>query len=84
MLELVFSLSLLGILGFLLLKALWRPLSRVLRLGLRAATGFLSLRILNQVSGLTGISLPLNPVTLLLSGLGGIPGTAVVCLLALL
>lgn len=68
--------------------AAWQLLRLPLRLGaktaIHCASGFACLWLLNTLAPFTGLTLPINPVTLLLSGTLGIPGLALVTLLELL
>jgi inhibitor of the pro-sigma K processing machinery len=72
------------LLGFLLLKLLLKPMKWALKLALHALTGFVCLWLLNSISGFTGLELPINLVTVLVSGTLGVPGIALVALLELL
>lgn len=54
------------------------------KLGIRAGFGFLSLWLLNTLSGFTGLCLPINAITVLAAGFLGIPGVGIVALLTLL
>lgn len=72
------------VLGVLLLKLLLTPMKWVMKLGIHALGGLICLWLLNGVSGFTGLVLPVNAVTVLLSGTLGIPGIALVALLEVL
>lgn len=52
--------------------------------GIHAGLGFLSLWLLNTVSGITGLYLPINAITVLLAGFLGMPGLGLIALLAVL
>ena len=69
------------LLGVLLLKLLLKPMKWAAKLGIHALGGFICLWLLNSVSGYTGLLLPINAVTVLLSGTLGIPGLLLVVLL---
>ena len=71
------------LLGFLLLKLLLKPIKWTLKLALHALGGFICLGLINSVSGFTGLELPINAVTVLVSGVFGVPGIALVALLTL-
>ena len=71
------------VLGFLLLKLLLTPMKWIMKLALHAAGGFFCLWLLNSVSGFTGLILPINAITVLISGTFGIPGILLVALLSL-
>jgi inhibitor of the pro-sigma K processing machinery len=68
----------------LLLKILFTPMKWALKLALHAAAGFVCLWLLNSVSGFTGLELPINAVTTLISGIFGVPGIALIALLEIL
>ena len=68
----------------LLVKILFTPMKWIFKLVLHALTGFVCLWLLNSVSGFTGLELPINAVTTLISGVFGVPGIAVIVLLELL
>lgn len=78
--ESIFSLLLPALLVLLLCRALWTPV----KWGIHAGLGFLCLWLLNTASGITGLYLPVNAVTVLLSGFLGLPGIGLVALLAVL
>ena len=69
------------LLGITLIRLLLRPIRLVFKLALYSASGFLCLWLLNTTSGFTGIYLPINAVTVLISGIMGIPGIGLVALL---
>ena len=72
-----------ALLGILLIRAFLMPLSFVCRLAVHSGCGFLCLWLLNTASGLTGLYLPVNAVTVVIAGFLGIPGIALVVLLEL-
>lgn len=72
------------LLPVLLTLALIRLLAWPAKMGVRAGLGFLSLWLLNTVSGFTGLYLPINAITVLLAGFLGAPGVGIVALLTLL
>ena len=71
------------LLAFFLLRSLLTPVKLGFRAALHGICGFLCLWILNLSSAVTGVYLPVNPVTVLLSGVLGLPGVALVALLTL-
>ena len=75
---LILALSSLFVLRFLLL-----PVRLAVKIAVHSGCGFLCLWLLNTAAGLTGVYLPINAVTVLLSGFLGIPGIALVALLEL-
>lgn len=64
-----------------LIRLLVLPIRCMAKLGIHAAFGFLCLWILNSVSGITGIALPINAVTVLLAGVFGVPGIGLIACL---
>jgi len=72
------------VLGILLLKLLLMPMKWTIKLAFHALGGFICLWLLNSVSGYTGLELPINTVTVLVSGTFGIPGIALIALLEIL
>ena len=72
------------LIGLLLLKLRTTPIKWFFKLVIHAACGFLCLWLLNSISGYTGILLPINATTVLVSGIGGIPGILVIVLLELI
>ena len=72
-----------ALLAVFLIRLLLMPMKWVLKLALHSGCGFLCLWILNSVSGFTGVYLPVNAVTVLLSGFLGLPGIALIALLEL-
>lgn len=69
------------LLGIALIRLLLRPIRLMVKLALYSASGFLCLWLLNTVAPFTGIYLPINAVTVLISGTLGIPGIALIALL---
>lgn len=72
-----------ALLTVLLIRMLLMPMKWVLKFVIHSGCGFLCLWLLNSVSGFTGVYLPVNAVTVLVSGFLGIPGIALVALLEL-
>lgn len=66
-----------------LTKIFFTPVKWTLRAALHCGGGLLCLWILNLASGVTGIVLPVNGVTVLLAGALGLPGIGLVVLLEL-
>ncbi len=73
-----------ALLGFCMLRVFYTPVKWLLHLFVHGSCGFLCLWILNAVSGVTGLTLPVNAATILLCGMLGIPGTTLVVLLEIL
>ena len=66
-----------------LIRLLVLPMKLVFKLGLHSACGFLCLWLLNSISPFTGILFPINAVTVLIAGILGLPGIAVLALIQL-
>ena len=75
------TLAIPAVVGFLVLKTLAKPLRWAGRLALNSGAGLLCLWLVNTAAGFTGLSLPVNAVTVGLSGIFGLPGMALVALL---
>ena len=67
-----------------LLRLVFAPLKLGVKLAVHSGCGFLCLWLLNLVSGVTGISFPVNGVTVLVAGFLGLPGVGVLALLEIL
>ena len=72
------------LLGVILFRTLLAPIRLVVKLALHAAAGLLSLILLNFLAPLSGVLIPVNAVTVLVSGIFGLPGTALLILLELI
>ena len=72
------------LLGVILFRILRAPIRLVIKLALHAAAGLLSLILLNFLAPLSGVLIPVNAVTVLVSGIFGLPGTALLILLELI
>ena len=73
-----------AILAIVLIRLLLMPLKLGFKIALHCACGFVCLWLLNSVSGFTGIFFPINAVTVLVSGVLGLPGIAILAVLAVL
>lgn len=67
-----------------LLRLVYAPAKWTVRLALHSGSGLLCLWILNLVSDITGILLPINGVTVLIAGFLGLPGIGLIALLEVL
>lgn len=65
-------------------RLLFVPMRAAWRVTLHSAGGLACLWLLNTISGFTGILFPINAVTVLAAGFGGLPGVGVLALLELL
>ena len=72
------------LLAVLVIKILFTPMKWIMKLAVHALCGFVCLWLLNSVSGFTGLELPINALTVLVSGTLGAPGIAIIALLEIL
>lgn len=70
-----------ALLAVLAVRLLLIPMKLAWKLTIHSGCGFVCLWLLNTASGFTGVSLPINAVTVLAAGFLGIPGIALVALL---
>lgn len=73
-----------ALLALLLVRLLLVPMKGIWKLLIHGGCGFLCLWLLNSVAGFTGVYLPVNAVTVLTAGFLGLPGIAVLALLAVM
>ena len=73
-----------AILAIVLIRLLLMPLKLGFKIAIHCACGIVCLWLLNSVAGFTGIFFPINAVTVLVSGVLGLPGIAILALLAVL
>lgn len=73
-----------AVLAIMLIRLLLMPLKLGFKIAIHCACGFVCLWLLNSVSGFTGIFFPINAVTVLVSGVLGLPGIAILAVLAVL
>ena len=71
------------LLGVILFRVLIAPIPLAVKLALHAAAGLLSLLVINFLAPFSGVLIPVNAVTVLVSGIFGLPGTALLILLEL-
>lgn len=69
-----------ALLTLLLLRILALPIRWFWKLSINSFCGFLCLWILNSVSAFTGISFPVNAVTVVVAGFLGLPGIGALAL----
>ena len=72
------------LLSVFLIRMLLLPMKLIFKLVLHSLCGFLCLWLLNLSSGVTGIVLPINAVTVLTAGTLGLPGIGLITALAIL
>lgn len=73
-----------ALVGCLLVRMLLLPMRLAAKVAIHCACGFLCLWLLNTASTLTGISFPMNAVTVLTAGILGLPGIGLLALLAVM
>lgn len=73
-----------ALLAIVLIRLLVLPMKLIFKIGLHSAAGFICLWLLNAISGFTGILFPINAATVLIAGFLGLPGIAVMALLAII
>ena len=78
------SFILAALLTLIAVRLLFVPAKWAAKTCIRGASGFACLWLVNTAAGFTGLALPINAVTVLLSGIFGIPGIALVTLLEML
>lgn len=71
-------------LAAVLIRLLMLPVKFAFKIGIHSACGFVCLWLLNTVSSFTGISFPINAVTVLTAGVLGLPGIGIMALLAVM
>ena len=71
------------ILVFLLLRVIILPIRWCWKLCVNSACGFLCLWLLNSVTAFTGISFPVNWITVMVAGFLGLPGIGALALVQL-
>ncbi|MBE6944940.1 MAG: pro-sigmaK processing inhibitor BofA [Ruminococcaceae bacterium] len=69
--------------AFLFIKLISTPMRWVMKLLINAAGGFVSLFLLNLLSGFTGITFELNLFSALLVGILGLPGVVILLVIKL-
>lgn len=82
--ETILSYAIPALMTLLLIRALIVPVRMILRVGLHSLGGFACLWLLNTVSGFTGLTLPLNALTVLIAGFLGLPGIGLIALLEII
>ena len=82
--ENIVALLIITALSIVLFRLLALPLRLLAKLVIHSGCGFLCLWLLNTVSALTGVYLPVNAATVLIAGFLGLPGIGVIALLEIL
>lgn len=70
-----------AILAASVLRLLFLPVKFIWKLLVNSLCGFACLWLLNTASGVTGLYLPINAVTVLTAGFFGLPGVGVIAVL---
>lgn len=73
-----------ALVALILVRLLLIPMKLIFKIGIHSGCGFLCLWLLNSVAGFTGVFFPINAVTVLTAGFLGLPGIALMALLAIL
>lgn len=71
------------LLAILAVRLLFAPMKWFFKLAVNALGGFASLWLINAAAGFTGLIIPINTVTVMISGVLGVPGIALLALLEL-
>ena len=79
--EKILPLLLPALIGAGTVRLMLKPVGFVWKLAMHTFCGLVCLWLLNLVSGVTGISFPVNGVTVLVAGFLGLPGVGVLALL---
>lgn len=58
----------------ILLRVMILPVKLVWKIAINSVCGFLCLWLINSLSALTGLTIPVNPVTAAVAGFLGLPG----------
>ena len=66
-----------------LVRLMALPIRWFWKLSINSACGFLCLWLLNSLAGFTGLSFPINAVTVVVAGFLGLPGIGVLALVQL-
>lgn len=82
--EEIITLLIPAMMAVVLVRLLLLPIKFICKLGIHSACGFVCLWLLNAISIFTGIYFPINAVTVLVAGFLGLPGIAVMALLAVI
>ena len=73
-----------ALVALIMVRLLLIPMKLIFKIGIHSGCGFLCLWLLNSVAGFTGVFFPINAVTVLTAGFLGLPGIALMALLAIL
>ena len=73
-----------ALLAVILVRLLLLPLKFAFKAGIHSGCGFVCLWLLNTIAPFTGISFPINAVTVLIAGTLGLPGIGLLAIPAVL
>ncbi len=73
-----------AMLAVIALRMMLLPIRFLWKIGIHSGCGFLCLWLLNSISSFTGISFPINAVTVLAAGFLGLPGIGGMAILAVM
>lgn len=73
-----------ALLAVMLVRLLLLPMKWIFRIGIHSGCGFLCLWLLNTAAPFTGITFPINAVTVFTAGILGIPGIGLLAVLAVI
>ncbi len=82
--EQIITLLIPAMMAVVLVRAMLLPMKWVAKVGIHAVCGFACLWLLNLIAPFTGIQFPVNAATVCIAGLLGLPGIAVMALLAVM
>ena len=73
-----------ALIAIILVRTLLLPMRWFFKVAVHSGCGFVCLWMLNGAAAVTGIAFPINAVTVLTAGFLGLPGIAIMALLAVL
>lgn len=73
-----------AILAASVIRLLFVPVKLIWKLLINSLCGFACLGLLNTTAGITGLYLPINAVTVLVTGFLGLPGVGIIAVLELI
>ena len=82
--EKILTLLVPALVAVLLIRLLLLPVKMIFKAGIFSGCGFLCLWLLNTIAPFTGITFPINAVTVLTAGVLGLPGIGLLAVLAVM
>ena len=82
--EKILTLLIPALLAVILIRLLLLPLKLVVKIAIHSGCGFVCLWLLNTAVPVTGITFPINAVTVLTAGTLGLPGIGLLAILAVM